>query len=104
SCSGATIDAVAPVTVASGCAWQSFGQCCRMISQRSALPGSVPSSASVALPANAIVWPAFQLLDGPGCRICGTGAVLPAVITTEATALAPEGSLTRTDTVTVDGV
>ena len=47
--------------------------------QSSALPGSVPSSASVAVPRKLIVWPVCHVVLAVGAVIVGTGSALPAV-------------------------
>ena len=64
----------------------------------SADAASVPSSASVAYPANPIVSPTANPSGAIGVVMTTFGGVLPGVTRTVATSLAPSASLTRTAT------
>jgi hypothetical protein len=64
-----------PLAVVSGCVWHTPpGQCRTLIAQCSAAGARAPSSASVALPANAITSPTAKVAPTAGASIVGTGA------------------------------
>ena len=67
---------------------------CRITVHESREAGSVPSSASEALPTSVIVCPTVNLAVVVGEEIFGTGGVLPALMWTVARALAPFTSVT----------
>src|SRR5690242_16460029 len=99
SWSGAENDPLAtPSNVWSGCVWQFDGQCQMSTDQCSAEGGSVPSSASVAPPENAIGSPTFQVVELVGRLIAGAGGVPLDATCTPATSDAPAASATRTRT------
>src|SRR4051812_45430857 len=75
-----------PVQVCRECVWQADGQCCRTISQVSALAGRAPSSGSVAEPEKLIGVPTCQVVPVAGDAITGCGGDPPAVQPSRATA------------------
>src|SRR5215470_13183074 len=92
SWSGAVNDPLeTPLTVWIRWVWQSVGvkQWCMISDQLSAEPDRGPSCASVAWPEKLIVSPTFQVRLEVGESITATGAVLPAVMMTDAVSVAP---------------
>ena len=88
-----------PSRCSSGWLWQSPEapvQCSSASTQRSALAGSGPSSASDAKPWKVTGSPTAQRCDGKGVSMTGAGAMLPTEMVANAVPDAPSGSLTRT--------
>ena len=84
-----------PAKDCSGWVWQFDGQWWRIRSQLSREAGSGPSWASVAPPANWIRSPTRQVVPGAGEVIVAVGGVLPTLIVTVASPVAPWLSVTR---------